>query len=271
MTPCRPQPEPHPCLIPHLHLRPIWSHRITSPFPSQPRNHLHPHPSPLSLRALPSAKHRVYLHRRSTRSRPRLSHAGTCHTRWHSGAVQYPPRHTGAFLGSPSWEEGCWVQLDSPFLLLQHGISFFSAEVQMWMPRIRDLPPGEICSVPSPGETPTLSLAGMRGGGGREVRWGVPGCDLGSVLFHLCSQDSHEGGTGAFIPFYLKLPRIPWRGKSIPGSPAKPVALGKRGDKGPGTDVQGQNPWGSPQVVLGAWQCCHSGIPPRCDSATLGR
>lgn len=74
-----------------------------------------------------------------------------------------------------------------------------------------------------------------------------------ALFFQLCSQDSHhyDGGTGAFIPFYLKLPRIPWRGKSIPGSPAKPVALGKGGDKGLGDRPSGTKPLGEPPGCAG--------------------
>lgn len=158
-----PSPSPIPVPFPppspsHL----VLSHPIPSSSPvavlSHPHDHPHRHPLPLSLRVLPGAKHRVYLHRRSTRSRPRLSHAGTCHILassrwWHSGGFNTRPA-TGAFLGWPSWEERCWVRC-------QHGINLcFPAEVQMWRPRIRDLPPPCL----------PLSLAGRRGAGGREVR-----------------------------------------------------------------------------------------------------
>lgn len=44
---------------------------------------------------------------------------------------------------------------------------------------------------------------------------------------------------GHWVPFYLKLPGISWRGRSNPGSSAKPVSLGKRGDKGPGDRPSG--------------------------------
>lgn len=105
----------------------VLSHPIpsSSPVPilSHPHNYHHRHPLPLSLGVLPGAKHRVYLHRRSTRSRPRLSHAGTCHilaSRWHSGEFNTRPI-TRAFLGRPSWEERCWVQLDSPFPIANMG------------------------------------------------------------------------------------------------------------------------------------------------------
>lgn len=38
----------------------------------------------------------------------------------------------------------------------------------MWMPRIRDLPPGEICSVPSPGEIPHPEPCWNEGSGRQE-------------------------------------------------------------------------------------------------------
>lgn len=41
-----------------------------------------------------------------------------------------------------------------------------------------------------------------------------------------------------------------------------PDSRGQRGDKTPG---------GAPGLGWGVWQCCHSGIPPRCDSASPGR
>lgn len=64
---------------------------------------------------------------------------------------------------------------------------------------------------------------------------------LGSVSFQLQSQDPHhgdDGGTGVFVPFYLKLPGIFWRGKVNLRVSAKPVALGKKMV----TELPGTNP-----------------------------
>lgn len=65
---------------------------------------------------------------------------------------------------------------------------------------------------------------------------------LGSVSFQLQSQDPHhgdDGGTGVFVPFYLKLPGIFWRGKSISGSLQSQWPLEKKKV----TELPGTNPW----------------------------
>lgn len=100
----------------------------------------------------------------------------------------------------------------------QHAISLcFPGEVQMGRPRIRDLP---LPAFPWRDPHPEPCWIEGREGGGLSLRV-VLGWDLGSVSFQLRSQDPHHGdygGTGAF---------------------AKPVSLGKRGDKGPGDRLPG--------------------------------
>lgn len=85
-----------------------------------------------------------------------------------------------------------------------------------------------------------------------------------------CSQDPHHcdcGGTGAFVPFYQKPPRISWRGKSIPGGPLQSQWPSEKGvTKALETDLEEQRgnktPGGAPRLGWGCGSAVIQEFPP---------